>query len=657
MTGAEGGLGPILDWLAENPAWAGAVVGLIAFLESLALVGLAVPGAALLFMAGAVVGGGNLAIAPILAWGIAGAILGDSLSYWLGRRFRHQFPTLPLIRRYPGAIVRAQQLFQRHGGKSVIIGRFVGPVRPVIPAVVGMLGMPPGRFLAANVFSALLWAPAYILPGILVGASVVLALEVMGRLVAWVLLLLAAVVALRWLLPRVDRPLRLAGNRLARWLGRHPPPGWNWLGLRPLHEPLRALRHREGWLWWSALIAVGLTVTLAVTAPSPHGWEKGLLALADAQRDALLQQVAWRITQLGGWLPVSLGAIALGAVLWAAGEPRRAALALLAVALPMAISFALKGALDTPRPGGLTDTAAFGPAFPSAHSAGIAALVTAWMTLLPARGWRIRTAVMSVAAAGVVVVALSRVVLGVHWPLDVIGGAGLGVVFGVLPGLTGPPPRVWPRQVRAVLASALVVMISAALTEVLSWPDPLRAYPDRSTIPVLALEDWHHPEAPPAVRRLGLAGKEEPLAAHWLGGEAGPAGFDEHWYAPPGWTSRHGLAWLGPDPAVERLPALPRWHAGRLPEQVLIRPVPEEGARLVLRAWRGAESPAGPIWLIQIEHVRVRAGVLLPRLERNPLTGEALDDRLEAAAQRAGYARREAEVPRFGEPELVGSPP
>ena len=69
------------------------------------------------------------------------------------------------------------RFFEKYGGKSVAFGRFVGPMRAVIPLVAGMMGMPTGRFLAANILSAIVWAPVYLLPGIVFGASLELAAE------------------------------------------------------------------------------------------------------------------------------------------------------------------------------------------------------------------------------------------------------------------------------------------------------------------------------------------------------------------------------------------------------------------------------------------------------------------------------------------------
>jgi undecaprenyl-diphosphatase len=68
-----------------------------------------------------------------------------------------------------------EAFFYRHGGKSVLFGRFVGPVRPVIPVVAGMLGMGPAHFAVLNVLSAIGWALVYILPGVFFGTSLAMA--------------------------------------------------------------------------------------------------------------------------------------------------------------------------------------------------------------------------------------------------------------------------------------------------------------------------------------------------------------------------------------------------------------------------------------------------------------------------------------------------
>lgn len=166
-----------------HPHYAGLAVFLIAMAESLAVVGLLVPGVAMMFAAGALIGAGALAFAPTCGYAIAGAIAGDGISFWLGWRYRDRLVSLWPFTRYPGMIERGIDYFRRYGGRSVLFGRFVGPIRVVIPLVAGMLAMPARRFVYINVLSAVLWGPAYLLPGMAFGASLDLASKVTGRLV------------------------------------------------------------------------------------------------------------------------------------------------------------------------------------------------------------------------------------------------------------------------------------------------------------------------------------------------------------------------------------------------------------------------------------------------------------------------------------------
>ncbi|KAB7623019.1 DedA family protein [Alkalilimnicola sp. S0819] len=220
------GLEPLLEWIRQHPHWAGFALFLIALTESLAAVGLFVPGAALMFGAGTLIAGGHMSLGSSIAWAIAGAVLGDSLSYWLGSHYGARLAGRWPFSRYPRLLVRSERFFERHGGKSVLLGRFVGPIRPVIPAVAGMAGMPRGRFLLVNVLSALVWAPAYLLPGAVFAASLSLAAEVAARLLA----LLAAAALAGWLGVLAFSALHsgLRRTALARYLGQRRGL---WLGL------------------------------------------------------------------------------------------------------------------------------------------------------------------------------------------------------------------------------------------------------------------------------------------------------------------------------------------------------------------------------------------------------------------------------------------
>ena len=158
-----------LDWVRLNPEYAGFVVFAVALAESLAIVGVLVPGVIILLGAGALIGTGVLDFWSMCAWAIVGAIIGDGLSYWLGHHFEYLTQRWRWFRLHPDHLQKGIAFFEKYGDLSVALGRFFGPIRAIVPLVAGLMHMPPKRFFVANVLSALVWAPAYLAPGMLFG--------------------------------------------------------------------------------------------------------------------------------------------------------------------------------------------------------------------------------------------------------------------------------------------------------------------------------------------------------------------------------------------------------------------------------------------------------------------------------------------------------
>jgi len=159
----------MLDWIQHNPEYAGLVVFAVALAESLAIVGVLVPGVIVLLGAGALIGAGVLDFWSMCAWAVIGAIIGDGLSYWLGHHFEYLTERWRWFRLHPDQLQKGIAFFDKYGDISVALGRFFGPIRAVVPLVAGLMHMPPKCFYIANVLSALVWAPAYLAPGILLG--------------------------------------------------------------------------------------------------------------------------------------------------------------------------------------------------------------------------------------------------------------------------------------------------------------------------------------------------------------------------------------------------------------------------------------------------------------------------------------------------------
>jgi membrane protein DedA with SNARE-associated domain len=162
----------LIAFIKMNPGWAMSVVGITAFGESFAFLSLLFPGTAILIASGGLVSAGAIPFFTTAAAGILGAIIGDSISFWLGQKFGPLLPGIWPFRKNPGMLQRGTDFFNQYGGASVFIGRFFGPLRAVVPVAAGMMRMSATFFYIANILSAVIWAPVLILSGALIARSV-----------------------------------------------------------------------------------------------------------------------------------------------------------------------------------------------------------------------------------------------------------------------------------------------------------------------------------------------------------------------------------------------------------------------------------------------------------------------------------------------------
>lgn len=162
---------PLTNWLQANPTWALFFTFIVALAESLAIVGSIIPGSVTMTAIGILAGSGILRIDLTLIASSLGAICGDSLSYLLGYFYSDRLTEMWPFKKYPSWLIYGKDFFERHGGKSVLIGRFVGPLRSIIPVIAGIMHMKQWRFLVANVISAIGWSLLYIMPGVFIGAA------------------------------------------------------------------------------------------------------------------------------------------------------------------------------------------------------------------------------------------------------------------------------------------------------------------------------------------------------------------------------------------------------------------------------------------------------------------------------------------------------
>jgi membrane protein DedA with SNARE-associated domain len=160
----------VIDFIKQHAEWGGPVLFLVSFGESFVGISILFPGTTIMVIAGTMVRWplnphGILDAWPLLVGAILGAVLGDAISFWLGRHFGRVIEKYWYFVRHPEILKRGFSFFDKYGTASVFVGRFFGPVRAAIPLVAGIMGMTWRRFWIANIGSALIWAPALLLLG------------------------------------------------------------------------------------------------------------------------------------------------------------------------------------------------------------------------------------------------------------------------------------------------------------------------------------------------------------------------------------------------------------------------------------------------------------------------------------------------------------
>jgi membrane protein DedA with SNARE-associated domain len=185
----------IVDFVGGHPHYAFMAIFLLALSEAIPMIGTVVPGSTLTIGICALATGAHVNPWPLLGAAIVGAIFGDGLSFWLGRRYHREILLRWPLNRYPQFIDRSEVFIRIHGATSVFLARFLAVVRAFVPLVAGILGMPSRQFYIANILSALVWAPAHVFPGVWLGMALDLAglspeqliiLLLVGLIAAWV---------------------------------------------------------------------------------------------------------------------------------------------------------------------------------------------------------------------------------------------------------------------------------------------------------------------------------------------------------------------------------------------------------------------------------------------------------------------------------------
>lgn len=438
---------PNLDKVLEDVGqalgpWTYLLVAVLAFGETGAFIGLLVPGETAIIVGGVVAGQGEIDLIALIAVVWAAAVAGDITSFLLGRRLGRGF----LERHGPRVHITEERLqqvegfFDRHGGKAVFLGRFVGLVRAVAPFLAGSSGMRLRRFVPYDILGAGLWGTTFCVLGYVFWRSIdkVISIAKTGALAlgTTIAVVVGLVALVRWLREEDNRA------RVGAWIDEHAP------FLRRLERPARFVwgRITPGNLGLEAttllaVAAVGSFVFFGyaiyldgdVTQLTP-GDRRGV-RWSDMIRSEWLDDVAKVVTHLGALPVVGAAVLLMGGALIARRHVAEGLALIGGLVLTYLVVHIGKDALDRPRPEDqLVDT--FGSAYPSGHAAYAVAWVAIAVSLrrlaptMPRAAGFVLLGILIAAAVG-----LSRVYLHVHWFSDVAGGWGAGAMMFSVAGL------------------------------------------------------------------------------------------------------------------------------------------------------------------------------------------------------------------------------
>ncbi len=437
-------LGGVTDWVLGLRGWGAlAVVFLLPALEASAFVGFLFPGELAVIVGGVLAAQHKVSLAGVLIAAVAGAVIGDSIGYELGKRFGRGLLEGSLGRLVPHHhLDRAEQYLAERGGRAVFLGRFTAALRVLIPGLAGMAGIRYRTFLAYNAAGGLLWAVGFVLAGYFAGDNWRRVEHVAGR--AGIVVLLVVVVA----------AVLTAG---ARWLGRHQREVGSFFERQLQRPAVRRLRSR--YARQLSFVgrrlqpgeATGLRLTASLAFLVVGGWTLGAITqdviagdesarldrpvttwFAD-HREPWMTRIMEILTRLGSSVVLVPVIAIVGLVAWRTRRRWRDLLFLATAWIGSQVLFrSVKALTHRARPPAeLRVGHVAGWAFPSGHATsaavvwGAVAIVLGSMTT----SWRRRVTVATAALAVTITVGLTRLYLGAHWLTDVLAGWLLGACW------------------------------------------------------------------------------------------------------------------------------------------------------------------------------------------------------------------------------------
>lgn len=587
----------LLQWLNNHPHLAGLVTFIISAGESVAIIGTIVPGSITMTAIGTLAGAGIVPLWSTIGWAILGAIVGDGISYWLGYYFKDRIKTFWPFRNYPSILGSGEKFFHRYGFMSVFIGRFVGPVRALVPLVAGMLGMKPWHFIFANVTSAIGWAPAYMLPGIMLGAaSLELPPDIAMHIILTLLLISLFVLMCLWF---VYKLLKLIANQITRVLNHI----WQFMRASRYFSPITfLLKHHNkdvphGQLNLALYFIFTAALFLVLGYYVQHTGAINILAndaayhLFRGLRTPHLDTIMIDITLLGQKEVILPVVVIFTAWLMICRRFRCAFHVLALGVLAAGGVFFFKHFFKIERPWGIFNSPETF-SFPSGHTT-LATVAYVGLAFLIALNFE-REKRKPIYLLGIFIafmVGVSRLYLSAHWFTDVVGAWLLGMAVLMFVMIS------YQRKEEASIppfSSFLVCLLSLAVTFTFyhhQHIEQLKINYAQINLPVEKIELtswWQKDGSLPAYNTSLFGFKSQPLSVQWVGNldKIRTSLMKEGWNKPPARDLISTLHRIADISSTQYLPLVSPQYLDQKPDLILTRNMNnKDNGLLVIRLW------------------------------------------------------------------------
>ncbi|HJN38538.1 MAG TPA: bifunctional DedA family/phosphatase PAP2 family protein [Gammaproteobacteria bacterium] len=464
------------EFLHHHPNYGQLFAFSIALIESLPIIGTVVPGIITMSLVGSLMGSKTIPLMTTFISTILGALVGDFMGYYLGRKGQNHLQSMPLFKRYQYLFDWGENFFNQYGTVSILIGRFIGPLRSTVPLIAGVLKMPQWLFAVAIIPTATLWALVYLAPGFLLGAY---AIDIPHQLVVEYLLYFCFGTLIILMIHKHSKLRSKFEQCLLFWV--QPP-----------------YQHAIMNITLSCL-GLGLISYFVIHNIGIHTINASLYSFVMSLHITLFNKVTVVFSALGD--KYSLAAVYIIIMAYFIRLKEYQTIAILAVCgMGSALSIhVIKHSIFFTRPL-FAETVIQGPSFPSGHTAAIITLSMLIYSLSP-KNRALKNTLILVCF----MVMSSRLYLGVHWLSDIVGGIFLGLLFGYIGHYLF---KVYEKNLRQPHWIPVYLVAVTLLTATFTQYKTRSYYPELYTPPLpsitdITLSQWQHqlPGSLPYIRK------------------------------------------------------------------------------------------------------------------------------------------------------------